>query len=133
MPSPFVGMDPYLEDPAYWEGFHLLFIAECTYHLSDRLPDGYIANPSERVHLISLTDEAAEQYVPDVTLTKEPAAAPRRQGAPDDGGAVALAVEPINIPSVDSLEIREAYLEIQRLPDLEVVTSLELLSPSNKF
>ncbi|MGL6095598.1 MAG: DUF4058 family protein, partial [Fimbriiglobus sp.] len=22
MPSPFPGMDPYLEDPAYWSGFH---------------------------------------------------------------------------------------------------------------
>ena len=37
MPSPFPGMDPYLEDPAIWEEFHHVFITECMYQLSDRL------------------------------------------------------------------------------------------------
>jgi hypothetical protein len=45
MNSPFPGMDPYLEDPAYWEGFHHMFIAEAVVHLSERLPEPYIADP----------------------------------------------------------------------------------------
>jgi hypothetical protein len=39
----------------------------------------------------------------------------------------------VTIPSVDSIEVREAYVEIVRLPDYHLVTSLELLSPWNKF
>ncbi|MDB5358406.1 MAG: hypothetical protein JWN24_4859, partial [Phycisphaerales bacterium] len=40
---------------------------------------------------------------------------------------------PVTIPSVESLEVREGYIEIQRLPDYELVTSIELLSPWNKY
>lgn len=134
MPSPFPGMDPYLEDPAFWEGFHLVLMTECMYQLAERLPDGYVANVGERVQLISTLDEAAAQYLPDVVVTKEPfrGDAARRTGD-DWGGGPAVAVAPVVIPSIDAIEVREAYVKIQRLPDYELVTSVELLSPSNKF
>lgn len=132
MPSPFPGMDPYLESPAIWEEFHHVFITECMYQLSDRLPEGYIAKIDERVELVSADDEAARQYVPDIAVAGGPPqgrAAPTRNG----GAATATAVAPVTIPSVDSIEVREAYVEIVRLPDYHLVTSLELLSPWNKF
>lgn len=133
MPSPFPGMDPYLEDPAFWEGFHVLFIAECTFYLSDRLPKGYVANAGERIRLISRSDAAAEEYVPDVSVAKARRRPRRRPGAARGGGAVAVAVEPVTIPSIDALEVRDAFIEIRRLPAYEIVTSIELLSPANKF
>jgi len=40
MPSPFPGMDPYLEDPAQWPDFHLVFIHWLRKTLNDRLPAG---------------------------------------------------------------------------------------------
>ena len=46
---------------------------------------------------------------------------------------VALAVAPVTIPSADSLEVREAYIEVSRLPDYQLITSIELLSPWNKY
>jgi len=49
MPSPFPGMDPYLEDPSVWGEFHHTFIAECMYLLSDLLPPRYIAQIRQRV------------------------------------------------------------------------------------
>ena len=64
MPDPFPGMDPYLEDPSIREEFHHVFITECMYELSDRLPDRYIAKVGERAESISVNDEAAGQYVP---------------------------------------------------------------------
>src|SRR3954465_2988415 len=123
MPSPFPGMDPYLEDPAIWEEFHHVFLTECMYQLSDRLPEGYIAKIDERVQLVSADDDAARQYVPDITV-----AGPRgRSGTASttDGGTTATAVAPVTIPFVESIEVREAYIEIVRLPDHDLVTSME--------
>ena len=60
MPSPFPGMDPYLEDPSVWEEFHYLFNAECMYLLADRLPEHYVARVQERVELISISDGRGE-------------------------------------------------------------------------
>ena len=61
-------MNPFLEDPAVWEEFHLVLIAESMYQLSDRLPLPYIAKIQERVQSISIADEAARMYLPDVAL-----------------------------------------------------------------
>lgn len=127
-------MDPYLEDPAFWEGFHHVFITECMYELADRLPKPYIANIGERVELISRDDPATEQYLPDVALTRE--RRERRSLIPEptnsDGGT-AIAFAPVTIPSLESLEVREGYIEIVRQADHKLVTSIELLSPWNKY
>jgi hypothetical protein len=134
MKSPFPGMDPYLEDPAYWEGFHHLFIGQAVIQLSQRLPEPYIADATERVRLISVTDEAAPMYVPDVAVSSDRDGDERRSAlaAPRSGGTLAT-LEPVTIPSLETMEIREHSIEIRRLPDRELVTTIELLSPSNKL
>src|SRR5437764_11835136 len=110
MPSPFPGMDPYLEDPAVWEEFHHVFITECMYDLSDRLPGRYIAKIGERAELISVNDEAAGQYVPDTAVLRQHPSGPTAPGTPAQGsGAGTLTVEPVTIPSVESVEVREGY------------------------
>ena len=138
MNSPFPGMDPYLEDPAVWEEFHHVFVTECMYFLSERLPEGYVAKIGERVELIGLNDEAARQYVPDTAValgrgrqqelrtTTEPAAEPAATTA-------TLVADPITIPAVNSVDVREGYVEILRMPGHDLVTSIELLSPWNKY
>ena len=130
MRSPFPGMDPYFEDPAYWEAFHHQFISECSNHLSERLGPGYVANITERVELISYDDPAARQYIPDVSVARE------RRARPSDAveaGGVAVALEPVTIPAIEEIEVREASIHILRLPDYQLVTVIEVLSPSNKF
>lgn len=128
-------MDPFLEDPAFWEGFHHVFITECMYFLSERLPADYVADIGERVELISRSDPAAEQYLPDVAVTREggdhAAGESAQVGRPQ--GAVAVAITPVTIPSLDSVEVREGYIEVLRLPDRKLVTSIELLPPWSKF
>jgi hypothetical protein len=134
MSSPFPGMDPYLEDPAVWEEFHHVFITECMYFLSDRLPNSYIAKINERVELVSRSDAAAAQYLPDVAMLHERPVHQRQASEPTArAGVVAVAIAPVTIPSVESLEVREGYIEILRLPDYELITSIELLSPWNKY
>ncbi len=50
MPSPFPGMDPYLEGGS-WPSFHLLFIAEVLGVLSPRIRPKYIVEAERRVYL----------------------------------------------------------------------------------
>lgn len=130
MANPFPGMNPFLEDPVFWEEFHYLLIAESLYHLADRLPQSYIARIQERVQSISISDEAAKLYIPDISIAQKRSRVPARSLAGEGGTAVLT--RPITIASTDDLEIREGYIEILRLPKHELVTSIEVLSPANK-
>ena len=124
-------MDPFLEDAAFWEGFHDVLIACCMFDIEQRLPDGYISNVKERAEVISRDDPAARVYVPDIGVSRR---VPKRRpkGGRSGGVAVAERVEWVTIPSIDSIEVREAYLEIQKLPGYDLVTVIELMSPWNK-
>jgi hypothetical protein len=51
MPSPFPGMDPYLEDPDMWAGFHTSFIVELQSQLSPLVRPDYFVRVEERVYL----------------------------------------------------------------------------------
>ena len=100
------------------------------YQLSDQLPPSYIARIQERVHSISISDEAAKLYIPDIALARLKSK-PSKSSFATEGGT-ALMVRPVTISSVDDLEIREGHIEILRAPNHELVTSIELLSPANK-
>src|SRR5262249_54982642 len=43
MPSPFPGMDPYLENPAVWSDFHSTFLMCIRAELNKILPEHYVA------------------------------------------------------------------------------------------
>ena len=58
MPSIFPGMDPYLEDPAFWPDFHDSFIVYWRDVLNDRLPESYDARVNERARVIDLKPAA---------------------------------------------------------------------------
>ena len=50
MPSPFPGMDPYLENTDFWQGFHNGFMHYAQEMLQPRLPKGYNATLEMRVY-----------------------------------------------------------------------------------
>lgn len=131
MKSPFPGMDPYLEDPAFWPDFHLRFITYCCDYISDRLPEHYEARLDERLSVLEpITDQPAT-VIPDVTVSGTGA---RSSGAPRAAPAGDATLEPVTIPLPKAFEdeVRESYIRIIRRPDRELVTVIELLSPSNK-
>ena len=127
MPSPFPGMDVYLEDPAFWPDFHARFITYWCDALRELLPAGYEARVDERVNLIETSPQAMRQIGPDVLVSHEgpPGYAARQPG-------VAAILEPAPIPLLIHEGVRETYIEILRRPERSVVATLELLSPSNK-
>jgi Protein of unknown function (DUF4058) len=128
MPSPFPGVDPFLEASGHWEGFHERIIIYLSDMLSERLPRPYWVNIQERVTSIALPDEYREQFVADVGVSSL-----GETGAVGELAAEAVAtMEPVPMQMLYQEPTRESYLEILRLPDRELVTVIEILSPSNK-
>ena len=126
MPSPFPGMDPFLEDPQIFPDFHGSFVPYLRAALQEALPSPYFASLGERVWI-----EASERPIgPDVTITH-----PRKTPS---GGAVSLLPPPgssrIQLFRVPHDERRETFIEIftGRRESRRLVTSIELLSPTNK-
>jgi hypothetical protein len=125
--SPFPGVDPYLESQGYWPDFHATFLISWREALADLLPDQYEARIDERVSLVeTLPPGKSKLLEPDVALERRGPAAPAL--APAAGGLL----EAVTVPLALDEERPETYLKILHRPERELVTVLELLSPSNK-
>jgi Protein of unknown function (DUF4058) len=72
MPSPFPGMDPYLEHPAIWLGVHQRCITYVGDALDAVLPAHYIADIGERLYII----QPERSIDPDVAILEHPSARP---------------------------------------------------------
>ena len=126
MPSPFPGMNPYLEQPAVWTDFHTRFIAAAADVLADALAPGYYAKIGEHLYFHEADDR---ERIGDADLSVHPA---EFEGT--GGAATTVLTEPVTVEVSDDVDItRVAFLEIFDRVGHEVVTALELLSPSNKY
>jgi hypothetical protein len=121
-------MDPWLEDPAVFGGLHSGIIFLMKEALQARLPEPYFVDSDDRVFV-----DFTERYIePDVNVLR------KETRQPEAGAATAVATRsaPIVIEPIPVLneERRESFLNIYtRLGDDErLVTSIEVLSPSNK-
>lgn len=130
MPSPFPGIDPYIELMGIWDGFHAPLNAYVVAALNDRLPAGYAAQSHQRVKLYGAPRPPGRR-IPDAMIAHRPGPSPGREG-----GGVAVAdvdLEPTTIAlAYEQIEIYERWIEVLKLPEMELVTAFELLSPSNK-
>jgi hypothetical protein len=128
MTSPFPGMDPFLEQPAFWSDFHARFVNYWCEAIADVLPPHYEATLGERVYLVERDPDQRKLGYPDVAVTREEiASAPQ----PLRSGATAT-LEPVTIPLTILEGPRETFIEILHQGDRSLVTALELLSPANK-
>ena len=128
MPSPFPGMDPYLEDQ--WSAVHIFILTALTTALKGRLPPGLIARPEETVRIESIAGDRLYEYRPDMAVadTGGPASATLARpavavAAMTPGIELDLRREPIITRNVQIVDRRNAD---------RVVTVIEVLSPGNK-
>ena len=140
MPSPFPGMNPFFEEPGAWEMFHAAYITNLLGTLAPRLPPGYFCKSAQLVFLLEPSAEErgmagrAERRRPDTFV-----GAGSRGTSPAAGTVVAAAAAPTATAAFvfpDVVEERHRFLEIRRhFADRrlgELVTVIEVLSPSNK-
>jgi hypothetical protein len=130
MPSPFPGIDPYLESQGYWPDFHAGLILYCRDTLNELLPESYEARISEQLRLVELKEPVARTVLPDVAVlqrgsTGTPAARP-------EGGLLTLEPVTLDLPLLEVEEVRDLWIEIRHRPQRNLVTAIEILSPSNK-
>jgi hypothetical protein len=125
----FPGVDPFIEDQAFWRDFHESFIIYARDAVAEHLPDSYDVRIDERINLMGTAETPEGSFLPDLTVSwKRPV--PGWSGRTEEGG-VAVA-EPVIVPVPLLDQERVSYLEIVHRPRQQLVTTMELLSPSNK-
>lgn len=129
MPSPFPGMNPYLDYPALWSGVHHWLITEIARSLASQLRPKYFVALEERIYETT-GEESTLVGIPDDVVVQT-----ARGATASDSSNVAL-VNPLAQPltvTVPMPEIlREGYLEVRKVGTEEVITVIEVLSPKNK-
>jgi len=127
MPSPFPGMNPYVEQDAFWQDFQLEFLPAIRGRLVAQVRPKYIVMLDEHLYVQELPPEPRRLVGrADVSL-----AAPKKRRAEESAGVGILdAPTQVHIPVQ---EVRRVpFLEIRDRQGRELITVLELLSPANK-
>ena len=134
MPSPFPGMDPYLENPHLWQDFHHRFATTMSELLNQFLPGEFFAQMEQRLEVGIVDDgeyESVRHYIPDVSINSA--------GWSGRGESTSLIAQPRATvsPSEDwDVEIKmhkHLFIEVREASgEHRLVTLIEIVSPSNK-
>jgi hypothetical protein len=129
MPSPFPGMDPYLEGEL-WTSLHFALAAEMVRRLAPLVQPKYLILPVERMVAeiggdiqLSTTVIYPDVSVIDRSTTATPLATT---------GTATLARVPIRLETVMPVEVPHVTVEIRDAAARALVTAIEVLSPTNK-
>jgi hypothetical protein len=130
MPSPFPGMDPYLE--AHWGDVHTRIITYSTEQLQMRLPKELRARVEERVY-VEAEDAQTRNVFPDVRIYERRRPVRDSKSRSGDESAALAVAEPLVIP-IDHEPITERFIEIREAgTGGRIITVIEFLSHSNKY
>src|SRR2546423_14685368 len=126
MPSPFPGMDPYLEGDL-WTTFHSQIAPEIARQLAPKIAPRYVALTEKRYILDSPEDlevAIAGRY-PDVGIVK----VGKGRGA---ASSERFSAAPLEMATVFAEEVPHFWIEIRDAKQRKLVTVIEVLSPANK-
>ncbi|MCO6490007.1 MAG: DUF4058 family protein [Phaeodactylibacter sp.] len=131
MPSPFPGMDPYLEG-RLWPDVHngLAFVIK--EQLVPLVSPGYVVRTDTYIVKDTSPEEDAGIMYPDVDILRRK----NNWQEPEEAYHALSALPPtpptVSIPSVHFIEVRIPVVEIRGQKDNRLVTAIEILSPVNK-
>ena len=119
MPTPFPGMDPYLERPGVWEDIHTPLILEIANLLEPRIQPLFRVAVERRAYQTMLWEP------------ETPAAEPETLLAPHDAAPSGVKPRACELPLPQ--QVIEHFLEIRDVISGEAVTIIEVLSLDNKL
>ena len=126
MPSPFPGMNPYLENENVWHDFHQRFAIACADALAPQGSPKYIVKVDYNIYI---HEQSAEQRLagrPDVAIiSRDVNSKTVHESATSAAPAYALVSPVVDIEHQNFVEIRDRESR-------ELVSVIELISPSNK-
>ena len=123
MPSPFPGMDPYLEGE-FWTGFHAELIIEIKRQLIPRLQPRYYPF-IEKYQVKTLVSDLGVAMEPDIAVSRTSKASMAKVKSAPARGAVAMTL-PLTLP------VPQTRIAIRDVAKRKLVTIIEVLSPGNK-
>jgi hypothetical protein len=134
MPSPFPGMDPYLEE-YLWVDVHNALANKIRQQLAPKLQPRYTA----RLEIYVVQDTAPEGEIgilyPDVEVLRRQSVASdvaTQSSVQADSGGLRMTPAPLTLPVIQPVEVRISSVEIRDTAGNTLVTSIEILSPVNK-
>ncbi len=125
MPSPFPGMDPYLEDDEFWPEFHHNLSGAIQAQLIPLLRPKYFATVETMIVYEPVEGREARRMTPDVAILKEAVASYATRG-----GEITPA--PIRQDVELEVQVKLFSVDIYTTKDKRLVTSIEIHSPANK-
>ncbi len=129
MPSPFPGMNPYLEQKEIWQDFHDRYVPAIGDALAAQVSPHFIVKIEEHRFIHEPSAEKRRQIGrADVSLRP---ASPSKRG--EFGAGSMLAEAPCQLVLSTDFEVeRYEFIEIYDRKNRELVAALEVLSPANK-
>ena len=132
MASPFPGMDPYLEQAAFWSPFHNRLMVAIANRLSPQLRPQYYIEVETRAYMDTLDSELLIGIPDAVVLSDSKDTKTSDEFIESQAGSVAVRTTPQTVTLPVPIEVRERYLEVREVANDRVITAIELLSPTNK-
>lgn len=127
MPSPFPGMDPFIEGQM-WRDFHLSMIFVLRELLMERVVPKYFVKVEETIYLQE-PDRSSSRRYPDVSVSVADVELPFSTKS-ETGTAVLVEPKVYTAPKVRT--VRQRHLEVIERETRRLVTAIEVLSPTNK-
>ncbi len=127
MPSPFPGMNPYLENPELWPEVHHRLITAIADAIAPPIRPKYRVAIEKRTYL-SNGEDSVLVGIPDVSVLSQKSTTTQTPSTK----TLAAQSESVTVILPIPEEVREGYLEIREVATGHVVTALEVLSPTNK-
>jgi hypothetical protein len=125
MPSPFPGMNPFLEQADAWEDFHQDFLVRAREALMAEVGESYVVKVEARLYLHELSAEERRFFGRAAVAVAARAGGLQAAPATCDAAPVQLVLPAIDVE-------RQAFLEIRDRRNRRIVTVVESLSPANK-
>ncbi len=126
MPSPFPGMNPWLEQDALWHDFHQDYLTGMRAAIAQEVAPRYYVALEEHVYIHEPPEPVARFLGrPDLAIIRTGAASVAASAAVMEAPVYTALPEPLDV-------VRESFIEIRDTENQYLVTVLELLSPSNK-
>jgi hypothetical protein len=129
MPSPFPGMNPYLEREGSWHDFHERFIPTAAEEIGRQVRPAYIVRIDENVYVHELPEgNRGLLGRPDLYVVEGWA---KKTAAVSDSPATLAAPARAQLVPLTVTE-RDGFIEIRDGEDRRLITAIELLTPWNK-
>jgi Protein of unknown function (DUF4058) len=126
MPSPFPGMDPYLEG-SLWTSVHSQLASVFVRQLNPQIRPRYIALPTRRFVRDHPEGEGLmiEENIPDVSVHWQ-------QPAPSGIRTIGALVPPLRMATVMRTPVPHITVQIRDVERRHLVAAIDILSPTNK-